>query len=99
MSTWPNRGGLLRPLRGLEERMTEPNTVRQCRSDSSQQASSKPGVVHSMTGAAACATVCVVLWKLMATCRQALVEWLHRQVQSEQTPHAAGAGSSRPGAR
>jgi transposase len=47
MSTWPNRGGLRRPLRGAErEKIQNPNTVRPRRSDSSQQASSKPGAVH-----------------------------------------------------
>ena len=46
MSTWPNRGCLRRPLRGPEERKSEPNIVRPTRSDSSQQASSKPGAVH-----------------------------------------------------
>jgi hypothetical protein len=48
MSTWPNRGGLRRPLRGAErEKIQNPNTVRPRRSDSSQQASSKPGAVQS----------------------------------------------------
>ena len=46
MSTWPNRGASGGPCGGLEERKTEPNTVRPTRSDSSQQASSKPGAVQ-----------------------------------------------------
>jgi putative ABC transport system substrate-binding protein len=41
-------GGLRRPLRGLEEEKTEqPKAVRPRRSDSSQQASSKPGAVQA----------------------------------------------------
>jgi hypothetical protein len=52
MSTWPNRGGLRRPLRGAERERefkdTNTNlTVRPHRSDSSKQASSKPGAVHA----------------------------------------------------
>ena len=47
MSTWPNRGASGGPCGGLEERKTEANAVRPTRSDSSQQASSKPGAVHS----------------------------------------------------
>ena len=48
MNTWPNRGGLRRPLRGgWEIENLNPRTVRPCRSDSSQQASSIPGAVHS----------------------------------------------------
>ena len=51
MSTWPNRGGLRRPLRGLKKRENQTEIKpqhlnRPQRSDSSQQASSKPGVVH-----------------------------------------------------
>ncbi|MFO1293504.1 MAG: integrase arm-type DNA-binding domain-containing protein [Rubrivivax sp.] len=52
MSTWPNRGGLRRPLRGGPEERENPKTqtanlsIRSTRSDSSQQASTKPGVVH-----------------------------------------------------
>ena len=46
MSTWPNRGASGGPCGGLEERKTEANAVRPTRSDSSQQASSKPGAVH-----------------------------------------------------
>ena len=51
MNTWPNRGGLRRPLRGLEERENPKTqaanlTIRSTRSDSSQQASSIPGAVH-----------------------------------------------------
>ena len=49
MSTWPNRGASGGPCGGLEERKTEPNTVRPTRSDSSQQASSKPGAVQCET--------------------------------------------------
>ena len=48
MSTWPNRGASGGPCGGLEERKTEANAVRPTRSDSSQQASSKPGAVQSM---------------------------------------------------
>lgn len=48
MSTWPNRGASGGPCGGLEERKTEANAVRPTRSDSSQQASSKPGAVHGM---------------------------------------------------
>ena len=49
MSTWPSRGGLRRPLRGAEKMKTEQQhqVVRPCRSDSSQQASTKPGAVHN----------------------------------------------------
>jgi hypothetical protein len=52
MSTWPNRGGLRRPLRGAERERefkdTNTNlTVRPHRSDSSKQASSKPGAVQT----------------------------------------------------
>jgi hypothetical protein len=46
MSTWPNRGASGGPCGGLVERKTEPNTVRPSRSDSGQQASSKPGAVQ-----------------------------------------------------
>jgi hypothetical protein len=46
MSTWPNRGASGGPCGGLEEWKSEPKTVRPTRSDSSQQASSKPGAVH-----------------------------------------------------
>ena len=47
MNTWPNRGRLRRPLRGADEvKSEEPEQVRSRRSDSSQQASSKPGAVH-----------------------------------------------------
>ena len=52
MSTWPNRGGLRRPLRGGPEERENPKTqtanlsIRSTRSDSSQQASTKPGVVQ-----------------------------------------------------
>ena len=49
MSTWPNRGASGGPCGGLEERKTEHTTVRPTRSDSSQQASSKPGAVHVAT--------------------------------------------------
>ena len=48
MSTWPNRGASGGPCGGLEERKSEPKTVRPIRSDSSQQASSKPGAVQSL---------------------------------------------------
>ena len=48
MSTWPNRGASGGPCGGLEERKTEPKTVRPSRSDSSKPASSKPGAVHSV---------------------------------------------------
>ena len=54
MSTWPNRGGLRRPLRGGPEERENPKTqtanlsIRSTRSDSSQQASTKPGVVHAV---------------------------------------------------
>jgi len=47
MSTSPNRGASGGPCGGLEERKTEPNTVRPSRSDSSKSASSKPGAVLS----------------------------------------------------
>ena len=48
MSTWPNRGASGGPCGGLIERKSEqPKPVRPRRSDSSQQASSKPGAVHS----------------------------------------------------
>ena len=47
MSTWPNRGASGGPCGGLEERKSEPKTVRPTRSDSSQQASSKPGAVQT----------------------------------------------------
>jgi hypothetical protein len=46
MSTYSNRGASGGPCGGLEETKSEPNTVRPTRSDSSQQASSKPGAVH-----------------------------------------------------
>jgi hypothetical protein len=47
MNTWPNRGGASGgPCGGLEERKSEPKTVRPTRSDSSQQASSNPGAVQ-----------------------------------------------------
>ena len=46
MSTWPNRGASGGPCGGLEERKTEANAVRPTQSDSSQQASSKPGAVQ-----------------------------------------------------
>ena len=46
MSTWPNQGASGGPCGGLEERKSEPQTVRPTRSDSSQQASSKPGAVQ-----------------------------------------------------
>jgi hypothetical protein len=46
MSTWPNRGASGGPCGGLEERKSEPNTVKPTRFDSSQQASSKPGAVQ-----------------------------------------------------
>ena len=48
MNTWPNRGGLRRPLRGagIIEIRTAKREVRSCRSDSSQQASSKGGAVQ-----------------------------------------------------
>ena len=52
MSTWPNRGASGGPCGGLEERKTEANAVRPTRSDSSQQASSKPGAVHTEDGPA-----------------------------------------------
>jgi hypothetical protein len=49
MSTWPNRGGASGgPCGGLEERKTEANAVRPTRSDSSQQASSRPGAVQEV---------------------------------------------------
>jgi len=60
MSTWPNRGASGGPCGGLEERKSEPKTVRPTRLDSSQQASSKPGAVHtpsSRVKAASCATL------------------------------------------
>ena len=51
MSAWPSRGGLQRPLRGAEKMKTEQQhqVVRPCRSDSSQQASTKPGAVQFPT--------------------------------------------------
>ena len=51
MSAWPSRGGgLQRPLRGAEKMKTEQQhqVVRPCRSDSSQQASTKPGAVQTV---------------------------------------------------
>lgn len=51
MGTWPNRGASGGPCGGLEER-ENPNaqaanlTIRPTGSDSSQQASSKPGAVQ-----------------------------------------------------
>ncbi len=49
MSTWPNKGGApAAPAGGLEERKSEPKTVKPTRPDSSQQASSKPGAVHNV---------------------------------------------------
>ena len=49
MSTWPNRGCLRRPLRGgwNNESRTARREVKPSRSDSSQQASSKPGAIQS----------------------------------------------------
>lgn len=55
MSTWPNRGASGGPCGGPEERKSEPNTVRPTRSDSSQQASSKAGAVHSADSRTSCA--------------------------------------------
>ena len=47
MSTWPNRGTSGGPCGGLIVRKSEqPKPVRPRRSDSSQQASSKPGAVQ-----------------------------------------------------
>ena len=50
MRTWPNRGGLRRPLRGARRERIKTQaanlTVRPTGSDSSQQASSKPGAVQ-----------------------------------------------------
>ncbi len=52
MSTWPNRGGLRRPLRGAgRENNRTDKTVRPRQSDSSQQASSKPGAVQTAADA------------------------------------------------
>ena len=50
MSTWPNRGCLRRPLRGgwNNESRTARREVKPSRSDSSQQASSKPGAIQSL---------------------------------------------------
>ncbi len=52
MSTWPNRGASGGPCGGLKERENSKTpatnlTIRPTGSDSSQQASSKPGAVHS----------------------------------------------------
>ena len=65
MSTWPQPAGLRRPLRGagIIEVRTAKRGVRPCRSDSSQQASSKPGAVQF--------TCCNVLW----VTRPALRKW------------------------
>ena len=47
MSTWPNRGASGGPCGGLEDNDAEQSReVSPSRSDSSQQASSKPGAVH-----------------------------------------------------
>ena len=50
MSTWPNRGASGGPCGGLKERESRNQatnlSVRPIGSDSSQQASSKPGAVH-----------------------------------------------------
>jgi len=56
MNTWPNRGASGGPCGGLEERENPktqtPNlSIRSTRSDSSQQASAKPGVVHIASAA------------------------------------------------
>ena len=52
MCTWPNRGASGGPCGGLEERESQnPRTnltVRPTGSDSSQQASAKPGAVHAV---------------------------------------------------
>ena len=47
MSTWPSWGASGGPGGGGEDRKSEPNTVRPTRSDSSQQASLKPGAVQT----------------------------------------------------
>ena len=48
MSTWPNRGGPpAAPAGGWKREDLNPKTVRPRRSDSSQQASSKPGAVQT----------------------------------------------------
>jgi len=47
MGTWPNRGGLRRPLRGAGiMKVQAPKQVKPLRFDSNQQASSKVGAVH-----------------------------------------------------
>jgi len=46
MSTWPNRGPPAAPAGGWTREDLNPKTVRPCRSDSNQQASSKPGAVQ-----------------------------------------------------
>ena len=47
MNTWPNRGASGGPCGGLEDNEAEQSReVSPSRSDSSQQASSKPGAVH-----------------------------------------------------
>ena len=49
MNTWPNRGASGGPCGGLEDNEIEQSIeVRPRRSDSSQQASSKPGAVHTV---------------------------------------------------
>ena len=48
MNTWPNRGASGGPCGGLVDNETEQSReVRSSKSDSSQQASSKPGAVQA----------------------------------------------------